>query len=70
MPMLLCGRRTTMGCVEILLSLDHLDPPEGTLRCVAVPGAPALSVGREIPFTGWLGMLRALSDILGSAGES
>ena len=55
-----------MGCMLILMSLSQLHPPEGKLRCAPARGAPAPSVDREFPFNGWLGMLRALSEVLGS----
>jgi hypothetical protein len=45
--------------VEILLSLDATDPPAGRVR---VPGGEHA----EIRFTGWLGLLRVLSDVMGA----
>jgi hypothetical protein len=45
--------------VEILISLDAIDPPAGRIR---VPGEEH----EELRFTGWLGLLRVLSDVMGS----
>jgi hypothetical protein len=47
--------------VEILISLDATDPPAGRIR---VPGREE---PEEIRFTGWLGLLRVLSDVMGSS---
>jgi hypothetical protein len=46
--------------VEILISLDATDPPAGRVR---VPGR---AEPEEIRFTGWLGLLRVLSEVMGS----
>ena len=52
--------------VEILISLDTIDPPVGQLRVASAPGtAPECGEGKEFPFTGWLGLLRALYDVTG-----
>ncbi len=68
---LLGRRRTTMGRMEILMSLDRKDPPEGRLRCVARPRAgDDEAKDREIPFLGWLVLLRALSEVLDRSGVS
>jgi hypothetical protein len=57
--------------VEILISLDSIDPPVGQLRVTSPPGTvPERGEGKEFRFTGWLGLLRALYDVTGSpAGE-
>jgi hypothetical protein len=49
-----------MGRVEILISLDALDPPAGRLRVMPGP------VTEELRFSGWLGLLRALYDVTGA----
>ena len=50
-----------MGPMEIRIVLDQLDPPGGRLRVVPGSGRAHRAVaGGEIPFTGWLGLLRAL----------
>jgi hypothetical protein len=52
--------------MEIRISLDRVEPPAGGLRLVPGPEpAPGPAEGEEIPFTGWLGLLRALSQVVG-----
>ena len=46
--------------VEITIRLDGIDPPVGRVSLVG---------GREMVFVGWLGLLRALSELLESARE-
>jgi hypothetical protein len=46
--------------VEILISLDATDPPAGLIR---VPGR---GDDTGLRFTGWLGLLRVLSEVVGS----
>jgi hypothetical protein len=57
--------------VEIRISFDTTDPPAGRLRMLAGPGAASgpgndPSVGQEVRFCGWLGLLRALYEVTGS----
>jgi hypothetical protein len=55
--------------MEIRISLDRTEPPAGRLRLVPGPQpAPGPAKGEEIPFTGWLGLLRALSEVIGPVG--
>jgi hypothetical protein len=60
-----CGQAND-GPVEILLCLDATEPPAG--RLLVVPGTgPAPGHGEwELHFTGWLGLLRALYEVMGS----
>jgi hypothetical protein len=52
--------------MEIRITLDRAEPPTGRLRLVPSPQVtPRPADGEEIPFTGWLGLLRALSEVLG-----
>jgi hypothetical protein len=45
-----------------------VEPPAGRLRPVLGPEpAPGPAEGEAIPFTGWLGLLRALSEVVGPA---
>ena len=44
--------------VTITIHLDAIDPPAGR---VSVLGGP------EVPFEGWLGLLRVLSEVLSSS---
>jgi hypothetical protein len=46
--------------MEIRISLDRVEPPAGRLWPVE---------GEEVPFTGWLGLLRALYQVLGQPGD-
>jgi len=64
------GRRAgDYGRVEILVSLDRVEPPAGWIRVVRGPaGAPERGEGHEVRFVGWLGMLRALYEVTGSPG--
>ena len=60
--------------MEIRISLDRVEPPAGSLRLVSgeapPPPRPAGGQeGEEVPFTGWLGLLRALYQVVGSPGE-
>jgi hypothetical protein len=54
-----------VGGVEIRIVLDRLDPPEGHLQVTSGAGQEQDEMG-EVPFTGWLGLLRALSLVTGS----
>jgi len=59
----LCG---TVDRVEIRVILDSTDPPAGRLR--VTPGVgPAPDGQPDVPFTGWLGLLRALYLVTGSS---
>jgi hypothetical protein len=42
--------------MEIRISLDRLEPPAGRLWRVE---------GEKVPFSGWLGLLRALYQVVG-----
>ena len=58
-----CG---TVDRVEIRVILDSTDPPVGRLR--VTPGAgPAPDGQPDVPFIGWLGLLRALYLVTGSS---
>jgi hypothetical protein len=59
-----------MGDMEIRIVLDRAEPPTGRLRVVRVPGQdPGPRAGREICFTGWLGLLRALYEVTAEPGQ-
>ena len=49
--------------MEIRIVLAAVDPPSGRLH--QVPAAAA----QPIPFVGWLGLLRALSEVIGAPPE-
>lgn len=46
--------------VEILIAFDATDPPAGRVR------RPGRDEDDDIRFTGWLGLLRVLSELMGS----
>jgi hypothetical protein len=64
------GPRTpgTVDTVEIRVILDGIDPPMGHLQVTSGAG-PARAEEPEYPFTGWLGLLRALYLVTGSGPE-
>jgi len=55
----------TVDGVEIRIVLDRLDPPEGRLQVTSGAGRAPDGMS-EVPFTGWLGLLRALYLVTGS----
>ncbi len=55
--------------MEVRISLDQVEPPVGRLMVTSPSGVPG-GTQSSIPFTGWLGLLHALSDALGSFGGS
>jgi hypothetical protein len=58
-----------MGLMEIRIVLDQVEPPGGRLRVVPGAGQAHRPVtAREIRFTGWLGLLKALYEVTGTAG--
>lgn len=53
--------------MRILIEIDELTPPQGRLLAGLTDkdsGAPSPK-GGEVPFAGWLGLLRALSTVVG-----
>jgi hypothetical protein len=59
----------TVNLVEIRLILARIDPPTGRLQVTSCAGT-ARNEEAEIPFTGWLGLLRALYLVTGSGPEN
>ena len=55
--------------MEVRISLDQLEPPVGRLAVASAPDVPE-QARPGVPFTGWLGLLHALSDAIGSAGDA
>ena len=52
--------------MEIRIDLERLDPPTGRLQLVAGPASASRPAdGTERPFAGWLGLLRALYEVVG-----
>lgn len=68
--MLSLGNPGNDGQVEILISLDTIAPPAGRLRVTSRPGsAPGRGEDEEFRFTGWLGLLRALYEVMGAPAD-
>ena len=58
------------GRVEIVISLDAIEPPVGWLRLASGPGSAAgRGDDKEFRFTGWLGLLRALYEVTGASAD-
>jgi hypothetical protein len=57
--------RFNIGGVLILIHLDRSEPPAGTIALPRDPGQPT-DKGAVMEFTGWLGMLHALQEVLES----
>jgi len=56
--------------MEIRIRLDRAEPPAGRLRVLPEPGRFAgARDGEGVGFAGWLGLLRALEEAIGSFGE-
>lgn len=55
--------------MEVHIRLDHVRPPVGRLTVTDPPGATE-PIPSCIPFTGWLGLLRALSDVIETGGDA
>lgn len=52
------------------MTLDRLEPPAGTVRRISGLAEPShAGLDAEIGFTGWLGLLRALSELIGSPAD-
>jgi hypothetical protein len=61
------GRARDDRCMEIRIRLDQSDPPAGRLHRVVESGAgPDAQEDEGIGFQGWLGLLRALDQVIGS----
>jgi hypothetical protein len=62
--------RGEAGAVEMRIWFDQADPPVGHLRRCADSGASSDGDADAIQFSGWLGLLRALSNALGGLEDS
>jgi hypothetical protein len=51
--------------MEIRIMLDRVEPPAGRLGPVADAERATGAEHQEVRFTGWLGLLRALEEVLG-----
>jgi hypothetical protein len=54
--------------MEVRISLDQSEPPVGRIA-VTSPSATPGCTSSSVSFTGWLGLLRALSDAIESSGD-
>lgn len=61
---------TQTGRVEVLIRLDCEQPPKGTVVPLPDGEPPEGSLARALPFVGWLGLLRALAEVLNTTAES
>jgi hypothetical protein len=52
------------GGVDVRISFDRTEPPVGHVQRLAEPGRSGDSAPAAIEFAGWLGLLRALSEVL------
>jgi hypothetical protein len=52
--------------VQIHISLTQVEPPAGTLWLQPGPGMCDEQLGEEVTFTGWLGLIRVLSHLIGA----
>jgi hypothetical protein len=55
--------------MEVRIVLDQFDPPVGRLQVLTTPTRSGDSMRPAVPFIGWLGLLHALSDAIGSPGD-
>lgn len=63
----LVSRRAHDRRVRMALVLQDCDPPTGRIIPESAQGRSTeteLAGAREVPFTGWLGLLKALSDVI------
>ena len=50
--------------MELRIALDGVEPPCGVVRAVADHDAAKTPDADEVPFVGWLGLLRALAEVV------
>jgi hypothetical protein len=55
--------------VDVLIQLERAEPPAGTVLRLRADERPASAPGEALAFMGWLGLLRALSEVVREAGE-
>jgi hypothetical protein len=53
----------------MLIRLEHAEPPVGLVLRLREEERPAPETGDALPFVGWLGLLRALSELVQEEGE-
>ena len=52
--------------MEINVILERTDPPAGRLRAIGTMPLDSEGPSDEVRFVGWLGLLRALSEVMGA----
>jgi hypothetical protein len=57
------------GAVHVLIRLERLHPPVGTVLRVLGGDCPTGDLIQEFAFIGWLGLMRALSEVVGEIGD-
>jgi hypothetical protein len=55
--------------VDVLIRLEHAEPPAGLVLRLRDEERMAAETGDALQFVGWLGLLRALSELVREAGE-
>jgi hypothetical protein len=55
--------------VDVVIRIERAEPPVGTVRRVGALGRGVAEEDAEIPFEGWLGLMRALSEVFGEARD-
>jgi hypothetical protein len=55
--------------VDVLIRLEQPEPPVGMVLPLRDPDHPMFESGGAVPFIGWLGLLRALSEIVGEPDD-
>lgn len=53
----------------LLIRLEREQPPTGMVVRLREEDRPASETGETLPFVGWLGLLRALSEVVREASE-
>jgi hypothetical protein len=56
--------------VDVLIRLERQQPPTGTVCLLREDERLASAASEALPFVGWLGLLRALAEVVGEAGEA
>jgi hypothetical protein len=55
--------------VDVLIRLERQEPPAGTMLRLREEERLASEAEEALSFVGWLGLLRALSEVVREAGE-
>lgn len=55
--------------MDVLIQLERKEPPAGMVLRLREDERPASDPGEALAFMGWLGLLRALSEVLREGGD-